>query len=129
MTVITALDGTQLTIDDNSVTLITGPNPDDPAERSYIAGPEPGTIVSAEDAAALVARLHPKHAFVVLTRPDGTPVWINGSAVSVISPPSPFDIPDGETVGAVLQIGGRHQAVKEDLTIVKAKINAGGGHF
>lgn len=129
MAIITALDGTPLAIDDNAIALLTGPDPGDPGRWSHIIGPAPDPIVTAEDAGALVARLHRKQALAQLTRPDGSPVWFSGAAVSLIRLPSTFDIPPGETVGAVLEIGGHHQAVIENPAAAKLVIDAHGGHL
>ena len=126
MTDITALDGTVLHIDDNSVTIVSGPLPHDP-NRSCVTGPAPAVIETAEDAAHLVGRLHPKVALVKLTRPNNTAVWIKGAAVTLVEAPNPDDIPPGEHVGAVLYIGGHHQAVVEDIPAVRAAVNAHGG--
>jgi len=84
---ITALDGTVLHIADDSVTMVVGPYPGDTPNRSYVSGPGPAPIATNEAAAALVGRLHPKQALAVLTRPNNTPVWIKGSAVTLLRPP------------------------------------------
>jgi hypothetical protein len=128
MTDIKALDGTVLYIDDNSVTLVAGPYPGDPPNRSYVTGPGPAAIASNETAAALVGRLHPKQALATLTRPNNTPVWIQGAAVTLIRPPSAGDTPPGEIVGAVLYSSTGHQAVKEDVATARATINSHGGN-
>jgi hypothetical protein len=125
---ITALDGTVLHIDDNSVTIVSGPLPHDPPNRSYVTGPAPAVIETAEDAAHLVGRLPRKVALVKLTRPNNTPVWIKGAAVTLVKAPNTDDIPPGEHVGAVLYIGGHHQAVVEDVPAVRATVNAHGGN-
>ena len=128
MTDITALDGTVLHIDDNSVTIVAGPYPGDPPNRSYVTGPGPAVIATNEAAAALVGRLHPKEVLAILTRPNNTPVWIKGGAVTLIRSPIAGDTPPGETVGAVLYVGAHRQAVEEDVATARATINSHGGN-
>ena len=93
-----------------------------------MTGPAPAVIETAEDATHLIGRLPPKVALVKLTRPNNTPVWIKGAAVTLVKAPNTDDIPPGEHVGAVLYIGGHHQAVVEDLPAVRAAVNAHGGN-
>jgi hypothetical protein len=128
MTDITTLDGTVLHIDDNSVTIVSGPLPNDPPNRSYVTGPAPAVIETSEDAATLVARLHPKVALIKLTRPNNTSVWIKGPAVTLVRGPTPDEIPPREHVGAVLYFGAHHQAVVEDVATVRAAVNVHGGN-
>jgi hypothetical protein len=123
MTDIIATDGTKFSINDDDVTMVVGPYPHDPANRCYIHGINKGPIPVDEDAKTLVATLHPKTSFAVLTRPDGSPVWINGGAVSSIVPAIPDDTAPGEKAGAVLTVGGEHQAVQEDVATAKKLID------
>ena len=128
MSEITALDGTTLHIDDNSIVIVAGPLPDDPVNRSYITGPAPADIATNENVAALVERLHPKTPFASLTRPNNTQVWFAGSAVTLIRAPIEGETPDGETVNAVLLIGGHRQAVKESVSTARAVANGHGAN-
>ncbi len=124
---LTALDGRILPIDDDSVLIVAGPSPGEPADRCYVTGPAAAPIATNEAAAALVARLRPATPLAALTRPNRTPVWIKGAAVGLVRAPDAGDIPPGETVGAVLQIEQHHQAVAEPVATVRAIINAHGG--
>lgn len=126
---ITALDGTVLLINDDSVVLVAGPFPGDATTRSYVSGPVPAAIATNEDAAALVARLHPQVPFARLTRPNGTAVWIKGGAVSMIRRPIAGETPPNEKVGAVIFLGALHQAVAEDVRAAQVAINQHGGRL
>jgi hypothetical protein len=128
MTEITALHGSILHIDVNSITIVAGPFPGDPPDRSYVTGPGPAAIATNEDAETLVARLTPKAPLAKLTRPNKTPVWIQGSAVTLVRRPIVGDTPPGETVGAVLFIGDNHQAVVQDLATACSIVNSHGGN-
>jgi hypothetical protein len=127
MTDITALDGTVMHINDNSVIIVSGPLPGDPPDISYVTGPAPAVIETGEDAATLVASLHPTVPLALFTRPNGTPVWIKGGAVSLVRVPIVGETPPGETVGAVIFIGAHQQAVEEDVATARAIINNHGG--
>ena len=50
-----ALDGTDVSVDENAITLIAGPYPHDVGPHTYVHGIDRGVLVTAENAAALVA--------------------------------------------------------------------------
>ena len=91
MIVIRALDETAMEVDENAVTLVSGPYPHDVGPHTYVQGVDRGVLVTAEDAAALAARLAINPSLAKLTRPDMTPVWIKGAAVTPIGAPLPTD--------------------------------------
>ena len=55
MIAIRALDGTEVAVNENAVTLVAGPYPHDLGPHTYVHGVDRGVLVTAEDAAALVA--------------------------------------------------------------------------
>jgi hypothetical protein len=112
---IRALDGTEVDIDQNAVTLVTGPYPHDPGPHTYVHGVERGVLVTAEAAAALVARLGVDPPLAKLTRPDRSSVWVKKSAVSAVRTPMPTEQQRGGAAKAVILLGGLHQAVREDV--------------
>jgi hypothetical protein len=128
MVQITAADGTVMDISDDNITLVAGPRPHDPPHRTYISGIGAAAIVTNEDTAAFLARIHPAKPLQRFTRPNDTGVWIKCGAVTAVLQPTPDDIPPGETVGAVIYLGGQHQAVEEDVDAVRAVVNTHGGH-
>ena len=115
MIAIRALDGTEVVVDGNAVTLVAGPYPHDLGPHTYVHGVERGVLVTAEDAAALVARLRVDPPLVKMTRPDASPVWVKRSAVSEIRPPQATEQQGRGAVKAVVVIGDLHQAVREDV--------------
>jgi len=127
MSDLTALDGTVLHIDDDSVTIVTGPYRHDPPRRCYVSGPTPAPVAVNEEAASVVGRLTPTTPLAQFTRPDDVSVWIKGAAVSAVRKGLAVDAAPGETVGAVVTIGGAHQAVVEDVGLVRRTVNAHGG--
>ncbi|HTQ14569.1 MAG TPA: lytic transglycosylase domain-containing protein [Rhizomicrobium sp.] len=60
-----------------------------------------------------------------LTRPDGTPVWIDAGAAVRVRAVFPGEYPPG--VQAVITIGSTQQAVREPLAKVRSLIRARGG--
>jgi hypothetical protein len=115
MIVIHALDGTQVAIDENAVVLIAGPYPHDLGPHTYVHGVDRGVLVTSEEASALAARLRINPPLAKLTRPDSTPVWIKGAAVTEIRPSAPTDQLDSGNVRAVVVVGGLRQAVRENF--------------
>ena len=90
MIAIRALDGTEVAVNENAVTLVAGPYPHDLGPHTYVHGVDRGVLVTAENAAGLVARLGVNPPLAKLTRPDASPVWIKASTVSEIRPPRRF---------------------------------------
>jgi hypothetical protein len=123
MIAIRALDGTEVVVNDDAVTLVAGPYPHDLGRHTYVHGVDRGVLVTAEDAAALVARLGGDRPLVKLTRPDATPVWIKGSSVSEIRPPLAMEQQAAGAVKAVVVIGDLHQAVCEDMQTAMSILN------
>src|SRR3984893_5061354 len=121
MIAIRALDGTEVAVNENAVTLIAGPYPHDLGPHTYVHGVDRGVLVTAEDAAALVARLGVDPPLVKLTRPDASPVWVKGSAVSEIRPPLATE--QQAAVKAVVVLGDLHQAVREDVQTAMSILN------
>ena len=128
MIVIRALDGTAVDVDENAVTLVSGPYPHDVGPHTYVHGVERGALVTAEGAAALAARLGINPPLAKLTRPSATPVWIKGSAVTTLRAPLPTERQGPGVVNAVVIIGDLHQAVHEDTTTAERVLNAHGAH-
>jgi hypothetical protein len=126
MIVIRAIDGTTVDVDDNSVTLLCGPYPHDVGPHTYVHGVERGVLVTAEGAAALAARLGVNPPLAKLTRPNATPVWIKGPAVTTLRAPLPTERQGPGVVNAVVILGDLHQAVHEDLATAEQVLNAHG---
>jgi hypothetical protein len=123
MIAIRALDGTEVVINQDAVTLVVGPYPHDVGPHTYVHGVERGVLVTAEKAAALVIRLGVDPPLVKLTRPDASPVWVKASAVSVIRPPLATEQQAAGAVKAVVVIGDLHQAVREDVQSATSILN------
>jgi hypothetical protein len=106
MIVLRALDGTDVSVEEDAIVLIAGPYPHDVGPHSYVHGIDRGVLVTAEHAAALVARLGVHPPLVRLTRPDLTPVWLKGSAVTAIRGALSKERQTPGSVNAVVIVGG-----------------------
>ena len=126
MIVVRALDGTAVDVDENAVTLVSGPYPHDVGAHTYVHGVERGVLVTAESAAGLAARLGVNPPLAKLTRPNATPVWIKGSAVTTLRTPIPTERQGPGAVNAVVILGDLHQAVHEDLATAERVLKAHG---
>ena len=62
-----------------------------------------------------------------LLRPDLTPVWLKGSAVTALRTPLATEQQAPGSVNAVVIVGGLHQAVHETLEAARTIVNAHGG--
>ena len=128
MIAIQALDGTVVHVDENAVTLVSGPYPHDVGRHTYVHGVDRGVLVTAEDAASLAVRLGVSPPLVKLTRPDMTPVWIKRSAVSAIRAPLPSEQQVPGAVKAVVILGDLRQAVHEELAAAEQVLKTHGAH-
>ena len=123
MIAIRALNGTEIEVNENAVTLVAGPYPHDVGPHTYVHGVDRGVLVTAEDAVVLVARLNVDPPLAKLTRPNSTPVWIKGSAVTAIRSPLATEQQAGGLVRAVIVAGDLHQAVCEDVQTAASLLN------
>jgi hypothetical protein len=121
------LDGTDVDVDESAITRIAGPYPHDVGPHTYVHGVDRGVLVTAEDAAALAARLPVHPPLARLTRPNMTPVWVKGSAVAAIRAPISTERQAPGSVNAVVILGGLQQAVLETVEAARSIVNAHGG--
>ena len=123
MITVRALDGTEVDVNEEAVTVVAGPYPHDVGPHTYVHGVERGVLVTAEKAAALVVRLGVDPPLVKLTRPDASPVWVKASAVSEVRPPLATEQQAAGAVKAVVVIGDLHQAVRDDVQTAMRILN------
>jgi hypothetical protein len=128
MIVIKTIDGQNIDGDESAVVVIAGPYPHDVGPHTYVYGVTQAVLVTAEKPDALVARLGVEPPLAKLSRPDLSPVWVKGSAVTSVRAPCPIEEQGPGEVNAILQLGSHPQSVHEDLLTVRGIINAHGGH-
>jgi hypothetical protein len=80
-----------------------------------------------ESVVTFLTRLKIAANFAQFTRPNGSPVWINGSSVATIRSPVQGEYIPG--VNTVISAAGLTQGVKEAPAAVTAALNAHGGDF
>ena len=118
-------NGKTISLDDNSIYMVAGPYPHDVGTYTYVwFDPLPNRLVTREPPEHLVKRLKIDPALAQLTRPNHTPVWIKGAAVTQIDAPVSTEFPGTK---AVIWIEDQHQAVREDVDTARRIIKAHGG--
>jgi hypothetical protein len=104
----------------------------DTDDRTGIAGTvvyglDADRVRVSESAAALLQRLKLASSFARLTRPDGSPVLINGKSVSVARQPLPEEYaPEAPDVNSVIFVGTLKQALRESLDDVRRALGSTG---
>src|SRR5437868_897202 len=123
MIAIRALDGTEVVVNENAVTLVAGPYPHDLGPHTYVHGVDRGVLVTAEDTAAVIARPGVDPPFGKVERTDASPVWIKRSVVSELRPPLTTEQQAAGTARSVVVIGDLHQTVREDVQTAMSVLN------
>jgi hypothetical protein len=120
-------NGRRIGFDPAAIVAIADHDPDTGAAVTCIYGLSPpwGFIRISESVAAFLARLGLASWFVKLTRPNGSPVWINAAAVFLLRKPLPDEY--RADAKSVVFAGWLRQAVTQDPAIVKAAVEAAGG--
>lgn len=124
---ITTVEGLRVLFDSAASSAIAGSDGQTGVNGSVIYGLGPEGLTVSESTAALVRRLNLTSSLARLTRPDGSPVSINGKSVSVARQPTSLEYATG--VHSVIFAGALKQAVRETLDDVKQAINRVGGNL
>ena len=127
MAILTTVDGHQITFNPKAVSALTNHNASTGQVVTTVYGITNAAIDITETAQAFMSRLGIANNFAQLTRPNGSPVWLNGSAVSSLRPPLPNQYVAG--VNTVVSTDGLTQGVTETPAAVTAAINAHGGNL
>jgi hypothetical protein len=116
---IVAATGTTVTVPDEAINVVSGPYHSDSGTKSYVRGNfGPGALESKEDASHLVGRL--QVTLAMLTRPNGTPVWVKTRAIVILRYPLDTEIQGPPNlVRSVIVVGGFLQALQEDIVTVR----------
>jgi len=113
------LMGMTITVPDSAINVVSGPYPGEANVKSYVRGGfGPGAIETNEDASHFVDRL--QTTLARLTRPNGTPVWVQASAITIMRFPFDTEISSPpNVVRSVIMVGGFHQALQENIATVR----------
>lgn len=114
-------------VTDEAVARIISRAPDNP--YTHVWGPAGSSLLeTAEDAGALVARLQLAKPLCKLTVPTGEPVWIKGSAVTLVRAATEFEQGSEKPalINCIIIVAGRTQAVHEDFQAAYKALQAAG---
>ena len=125
MPTLTTTGGTQVTFVAAAVSALVDHDASTGESVTCIYGVTNTVLRISEFVQAFMTRLKFTRKFAQLTRPNGSPVWMNGAAVSSIRAPLPNEYVAG--VNTVVFAGGLTQGVQETPADVTASINSHGG--
>ena len=125
MATLMTVDRLQFSFDPDSVAVVTDHDAGTGVAVTCVYGIANSDLHIAESVAAFLSRLGITTNFAQLTRPNDSPVWIQGKAVSSIRVPLPDEYIG--SVNAVVTTGVLTQGVKETPAAAVAQINAHGG--
>lgn len=119
MASLTTIGGVQIFFDSKSIAAVVDHDASTGAAGTYVYGVGKTPVDISETVAGFFARLDIAGNFAQLTRPNGSPIWISGAAVSTVRPPLPGEYVAG--VNAVVFTGPLTQGVTET---VRATVDA-----
>ena len=125
MATLTTTGGVQITFVARAISAIADHDASTGQAVTCIYGLSDNDLQIRESVPAIMARLKIANNFAQLTRSNGSPVWLNGSAVTSIRPPLPNEYVAG--VNTVIFAAALTQGVKEPPDVVTTAINARGG--
>jgi len=124
MATITTVDGIQITFSPKTISVITDHDAVTGEAVTCVYGITVAALRTKEPAPTLMKRLRIAANFAQLTRPNGSPVWIDGASVSSLRAPLPDEFVDG--VNTVVFASALTQGVKESPSVATAALNAQG---
>ena len=127
MASLTTTNGAQFTFDPNSVIAVADHDAATGEAVTCVYGLTAGVLKIYEAVVAFLARIGVTAKFATLTRPNGSPIWINGSSVSTIRAPLPGEYT--AAVKSVISVGSLIQGVTEDPASATVQIDAHGGNL
>jgi hypothetical protein len=121
MATLTTVDGIQITFVAKTVSAMADHDANTGFAVTCVYGVTKGALQISESVQDFMKRVRITKDFAQLTRPNGFPIWINGSAVSSIRSPLPNEYVAG--VNTVVFTDSLTQGVKESPADVTAAIN------
>jgi hypothetical protein len=125
MPTLTTLGGTVITFNPSAIDAIADHNDSTGEAATCIYGIGASVLMTAESVQAFMQRLNIAASFTQLTRPDGRPVWLKGSSVSMLRGALAGEY--AAAVQTVILAGSLTQGVREDPAQATAALNAHGG--
>jgi hypothetical protein len=124
MATLTTTGGAVITFTPSGIAAIADHNDTTGQAVTTVYGIGNSPLMIAETVQAFLTRLNIAQAFAQLTRPDGRPVWISGTAVSMLRAPSAGEY--APAVKTVISAGPLTQGVQETPDNVTTALNAHG---
>jgi uncharacterized protein YlzI (FlbEa/FlbD family) len=124
---LTTAEGIQITFAAKAVSMLTDHDASTGQAFTCVYGVTNGLIRISESVPGFMLRLKMAQNFAQLTRANGSPIWINGGAVSSIRAPLPNEYVAG--VNTVVSLDSFMQGVRETPDEVTTLINAHGGEL
>jgi len=125
MATLITTDGIQITFVAKAVSALADHDASTGEAVTCVYGIIENVLRISESVESLMTRLRITDNFAKLTRPNGSPVWINEAAVSSIRAPLPNEFVAG--VNTVVFVAGLAQGVAEPPQDVTTSINDRGG--
>jgi hypothetical protein len=127
MATLTTVGGLQITFTPSSVELLADHDASTGAAVTCVYGVTKDMLKIVETVQNFLSRVRITKNFAQLTRPNGSPVWISGSAVSSLYAPGPGEYVAG--VNTVVVTGALTQGVQEAPAAATTALNAHGGNL
>jgi len=127
MATVTTTGGAAVTFNLAGIDAIADHNDATGAAVTCVYGIPPSMLMIGETVSAFMHRLGLEKEFARLTRPNGWPVWVRGSAAAALRPPVPGEYPPA--VKTVIHTSSLTLAVKETSAEATAALNAHGGEL
>lgn len=124
---LTTTDGLQFHFDPGAVTAVADHDADTLQAVTTVYGLIDAPLRVAESARGFLTRIGVAASFAKLTRVNGTFIWVNCAAVTVVRASDPDEYPP--SARALVSVGGLTQAVRETPAEVKGVVNAHGGRL
>ena len=125
MAELTTIGGDLIDVDPGTVTAISDMDPESDAAVTCVYGIETGAVRTTNSVEDLLQRLHLRAKVAKLTRPDASPIWVVGAAVTSLRAPLPGEYPP--EVRAVVAGASLTQGVTQAPSEARASIDAAGG--
>jgi hypothetical protein len=122
---LTTISGADIEFQPGSVAAVTDHDVETGQAVTTLYGLGAGRVEIAETVEGFLTRIGVLQKFAKLTRPDGSPIWVNAQAVGLVRAPLPDEGPD--SARAVVSIAGLHQAIRETPAEATEAIDAHGG--
>jgi len=124
MAEVTTVDGYQYIFDPKVVSIITDRDTSTGQAVTGIYGIAPAVVRIPETVDGFMTRVGIAARFAEFGRPNGSPIWISGTAVSALRAPLPDEYVAG--VETVISVGKMSLGVVEDIAAVRDALNSHG---